>query len=117
MNVNNIITKALSPLGYPVEPITYTGKEKIYITFNYSDERAEMFEDNKPIIDIAFMQIHLYIPFELNYMTLKKQIRAKLFHAGFSYPEITIIPDDEQKINHLIFECETSGLSESESEE
>jgi hypothetical protein len=114
MDVNKLIIESLSPLGYPVEFITYTGKDKTYITFNCTDDRGEIFVDNKPIIDTVSMQIHLFIPNKVNYMKLKKQIRTKLINAGFTYPEITILADDD--INHLVFECEYSGISETEEE-
>lgn len=114
MNVNKLIINTLSPLGYPVEPITYTGIEKIYITFNYADDRGEVFADDMPIVDVAYMQIHLYVPFETNYMTIKKQIRSKLLAAGFTYPDITTMSENDTKINHIIFECIISGKSETE---
>ncbi len=114
MNVNNLIIESLSPLGHPVVPTVYTGKEKIYITFNYADDRGEIFTDNKPVIDIAYMQIHLFSPENFNNMALKKKIRVKLLEVGFTYPHIVSQYEADMKINHIIFECEIAGKAESE---
>lgn len=114
MNVNKLIIDALSSLEYPVVPTVYTGKEPIYITFNYVDDRGEVFADNKPLIDIAYMQIHLFAPGNFNYMNLKKKIRAKLLNAGFTYPQISVQYETDLNINHIIFECEIASKAESE---
>ena len=114
MNVNKLIIDTLKPLVPDVVPDVYTGTNKTYITFNYADDRAAIFADNEPQIDIASMQIHLFMPDTLNPMTLKKQIRSKLFRAGFSYPEITRVHEDDTKLNHIIFECDIEGEPESE---
>jgi len=114
MNVNSLIINTISPLGYPVVPSKYTGTNPTYIVFNYVDDRDEVFADNEPIIDIAYMQIHLFCPVTFNFHTLKKQIRSKLFKAGFSYPQITTLYEDETSKNHIVFECEIEGKSETE---
>jgi len=117
MNVNNLIINTLSTLTYPVEFNVYkpppgSTPNTIYFTFNYEDERAETFADNEPQIDVAYLQIHLFTPSGFNFMTLKKRVRAKLFKAGFTYPNITTLYEDEK--NHLIFQCEIEGQSETE---
>lgn len=119
MNVNKLIKDTLQPL-IPnvntllptVSPNVYTGTEKTYITFNYEDDRAIDFADDTPQTDIATIMIHLFTP--TNYMALKKQIRLKLFQAGFSYPSITEFYETDTKLNHIVFQCEIEGQSESE---
>lgn len=114
MNVNSLVINALSPLVSDVEPDNYKGDATTYITFNYSDDRAVEFADDIPIMDMAYLQIHLFCPEKFNFQTLKKQIRSRLFGAGFSYPQISSFYEDESKTNHIIFECSIEGQSETE---
>ena len=114
MNVNGLISNALKSLGHPVYPDKYTGTAETYIIFNYEDDRGEVFADDEPEIDKAYLQIHLFCPGNFNYMTLKKQIRSKLFRAGFSYPSITSLYEKDTDKNHIIFQCEIEGESETE---
>jgi hypothetical protein len=119
MNVNSTIVSALSPAGYPVEPMSYTGKEKKYFIFNYADDRGEVFADNEPQIDVASIQIHFFCPgspanSKFNYKTVIQQTRVRLLKAGFSYPVITEIYEKETGTNHIIFECSIDGQSETE---
>lgn len=114
MNVNENIIAALSPLGYPVEPSIYTGKSDKYFRFNYVDDRGEVFADDTPQIDRAYLQIHFFCPQSFNYMTLKKQARSKLFKAGFSYPSIAETDENDTGKHHIIFETDIDGESETE---
>ena len=119
MDVNELIITTLSPLNYPIDMDKYNPSvgevpSPIYITFNYEDDRGEVFADNKPKVDIAYIQIHLFAPESFNYMLLKKQIRSKLFKAGFTYAKVTQRHETDTKINHIIFQCEISGKSETE---
>ena len=81
MNVNSLITSTLQPLipnpDVKVPTVAfgmYRGTATTYINFNYVDDRAIIYADNKPQIDAAIVQVHLFIPRTLNHMTLKKQI-------------------------------------------
>lgn len=112
MNVNKLIIDTLSPLVPDVVPMAYTGTNDTYITFNYEDDRGEVFADDEPLIDIAYLQIHLFC--SGNFNTLKKQIRSKLFGAGFSYPAITTLYEEDTKKYHIIFQCSIEGNSETE---
>jgi hypothetical protein len=114
MNVNSTIVSALSPAGYPVEPGHCTGTAKTYYTFNYADNRGEIFADDEPQIDIASLQVHFFCPGNFNYKTVLKQTRSRLFKAGFSYPVITEDYEDETDTNHIIFECSIDGAPETE---
>lgn len=114
MNVNNLIITALKPLVADVVPGHYTGTAKTYIAFNYEDDRGELFADDEPEIDKAYMQIHLFTPGSFNYMTLKKQIRQALRKAGFSYPTVQSYYESDTDKNHIIFQCEIEGDSETE---
>ena len=112
MNVNQLITTTLSPLGLPIEQDIYSGNETKWITYSYADERATLHADDAPQIDTAEIQIHLFVPSKFNYFQLKKQIRSLLFGAGFSYATIVTLLEDN--IRHLVFECSVEGKSETE---
>lgn len=121
MNVNKLIIDTLTPIipnDTPGEPNVklnkYSGDSGTYVVFNYADDRGEVFADDAPEIDTASLQIHLFCPEKFNYMTLKKQIRSKLFQAGFSYPQISSLYESDTKLNHIIFECEIAGNPETE---
>lgn len=114
MNVNNLIISTLSPIVADVVPTKYTGTATTYITFNYEDDRGVAFADDTPIADVAYLQIHLFCPRTSNYHSKKTQIRKALFNAGFSYPQITSLYEDETETNHIIFQCEIEGNSETE---
>ena len=114
MNVNGLIVSTLKPLVPDVFPGHYTGTLPTYIVFNYADDRGEVFADDEPQNDIAYLQIHLFCPGKFNYMTLKKQIRSALFEAGFSYPSVTTLYETDTDKNHIVFQCEIDGLSERE---
>jgi hypothetical protein len=118
MNVNSLIISTLKPLVSTVVPNNYSGTADTYIVFNYADDRGGTFADDMPQDDIASIQIHLFCPGKFDYMTLKKQIRSKLFEAGFSYPSVQTFyekgstPSADK--NHIVFECEIEGQSETE---
>ena len=121
MNVNGLITTALQPLiANPdiTKPTVafgmYKGTAATYINFNYVDDRAVIFADNEPQIDVTIVQVHLFIPRTLNHMVLKKKIRSKLFNAGFTYPAVTTLEENDTDKFHIIFECEIEGNTESE---
>jgi hypothetical protein len=122
LNVNILIIDTLSPVVPNDTPDEaniklnkYSGTSETYVTFNYEDDRATHYEDNEPKIDTAFLQIHLFCPADFNYNTLKKQIRSKLYRAGFSYPQITgPFYEDETGKNHIVFQCQIDGQSETE---
>lgn len=114
MNVNPIIINALKSEGLPVVPGIYTGTADKYYTFNYEDDRGEIFADDTPQIDVVSIQVHLFVPLEFNYISIKKRTRSRLFGAGFSYPSITERDETDTKKKHIIFKCEIDGQSESE---
>lgn len=112
MNANRLIEDTLSPLEYPIDYMSYAGSAERYFTYNYSDDRAELYADDEPVNDIAYIQIHFFSPKTFNHMQLKKQVRERLFSAGFSYPRISSFYENDTDMNHLVFECEIEGISD-----
>lgn len=112
MTVNNKILKALKPFGMPVVLNHYSGTEKRYIEFDLYDDKGACFCDDYPEMDIVTIQVHLFLPMEENYLSLKKQIRNALYEAGFSYADITELTEPEatsqypKGIRHLTFETD-----------
>lgn len=112
MTVNETIIKALTPFGIPITPDFFGGDKKEYFTFNYADDRAEEFGDNAPLNVVAYMQIHYFAPMNKDYLTVKKKVRKALFDAGFTYPDVTDATITEDRIRHLVFECEIENEDE-----
>lgn len=108
MTANEVIIKALKPLGYPCEPDSYTGMEKKYFTFNCADERGGDFGDNEPGCILKSMQIHFFMPLneKRNPLAEKRQAREALFAAGFTYPVVTELTEPENNIRHIVYECD-----------
>ena len=108
MTTNQKIIGALKPFNRPVMPHLYDEeeekREKEYFTFNYADDRAVEFADDAPTHTVHYMQIHLFLPLDVNNLKLKKEVRNALFQAGFTYPAITMQPENNKM--HIIFECE-----------
>ena len=100
------IVEAVKPFGYPYEPDVYRGTEaERWITYNYSDDYASEFADDEPAVVIATVQVHLFLPIREDFYKIKQQIRKALFAQGFTYPEITVLTENET-IRHIIFECD-----------
>ena len=109
MSVNEKIISALQPLGYPVIPDLYAGVDQIYLTFNYST-RGQLFADDQPGYDIYLVQVHLFAPHGWNSVELRRQVKQKLFSAGFTWPESVDAGSSSQESRemgqHIVFECE-----------
>lgn len=109
MSLNETIIAALSPLGYPVVPDKYTGTEPVYLTFNYSRQGA-LFADDMPWLDVCLVQIHLFAPYGWDSVAARREVRQRLFAAGFTWPQETDAGagDDTEDPDgqHIVFECE-----------
>lgn len=98
------IIAAIEPFGFPYAPDIYEGGEESFFVYNYADERAVFYADDAPAAVKASVQVHLYIPAENNFITMKNEIREALFRQGFTYPEVTVLR--EKKKRHIVFECD-----------
>ena len=108
MSVNSIIKLCLETNGYPVDFMDYDGGALIYFTFNFADERGDMYGDDVPETVHSFIQIHFFSPKTFNHLALKNKVRNDLLALGFSYPTVQTFYEDDgvAKFNHLVFECE-----------
>ena len=109
MTVNERSIAALSPLGYPVVPDLYTGTQTVYLTFHYS-VRGAFFADDAPGYDVYLTQVHLSAPFGWDSVEARKEIKKRLFTAGFTWPEETDAGNETRAERadgqHIVFECE-----------
>lgn len=112
MTVNEKIKNALEPFGLPVTTDFFGGDVEEYFTFNYADDRAADFGDNGPLHVVAYMQVHYFGPMDKDYLAVKKKVRKALFDAGFTYPDVTDATVIEDRIRHLVFECEIENEDE-----
>lgn len=110
MSVDQVIIKALTPLGYPVVSEVYAGTEEKYIIFKHIADVGTNYGDNEPLCQIAYMEIHFCVPLvgdeQSDYQKVKQEIREALFEEGFTYPKITTVIDQENNIKKFVYECE-----------
>lgn len=100
------IVEVIKSFGYPYSPGVYEGEKKKYFTYNYADDRGGLYADNTPETTIVSVQVHFFLPLKENFIKEKNQIRQALFQQGFTYPEVTILTENEEKIRHIVFECD-----------
>jgi len=111
LTVNEKIVQAMKPFGLPVVADFFGGGNKEYITFNYSDSAA-LSGDDRPVEDVAEVQIHYFLPMDKDYLDIKRRMRAALLDAGFTYPDATVLAEPDGKTRHIIFECEVETEDE-----
>ena len=108
MNCNQLLIETLAPTELPVVQDEYTGKNKNYIVFIYTDEVPVLWSDNGVDADTAYIQLQLITPKNFNYFALKHQIRDLLEGAGFIVTSIQSWLGDEyngtDKVRQTIFE-------------
>lgn len=116
MNLNEIIIDLLRKTGLPVHQDECDGEEK-YIIFTYEDEVPAAYGDNRPIADVAYIQIQLITPKNFDYFFLKEKIRDLLEGANFLVRSIRSFLGSAyvgtEKMRQTIFNVEyTKGRSE-----
>lgn len=104
MSLNTRLVDSLTGLTpEPPAADTYKGDEKLYTVFNYTLIPADFGDDDAGHYR-ALVQVHLYAPHELNTVSLRKTIAARLAAEGFTRPSIT--PASDATGQHYVFECE-----------
>lgn len=117
MTVNEKIIQALRSFDVPVTADFFGGENEEYVTFNYVDDRAAVHGDDRPIEAKVEMQIHYFLPADKDYLEIKKRMRNALFQAGFTYPAVEVLIEQENTVRHIIFECEIENDDELEDQE
>ena len=113
-NINKIIVSALKPIGLPVAERLYEGKKDEYIVFNLTDDRGQDFGDDRPHADVAYLHVHYICPWSASYHDKRRQIRQALFDAGATWPEVSDLSDEAERVRHFVFEFEIENLYELE---
>ena len=113
MTAFSAIKTALASYGYPAVPGKYEGTQSRYFSYNYADNHGADFGDDDPGCDIADVQVHLFLPIvdpstkaKVNFLSLQQQVRRSLHEAGFTYPSVTVLREDDTNTWHLVYECE-----------
>lgn len=114
MTIHQKIKKALQDFGITVTEDFFGGDNEEYITFNLATDKAVMYADDDPEHDVASVQIHWFLPVEKNYLAGKKEIRRSLHENGFTYPEVTVIVEPDNKTRHIVFVCNVENDEELE---
>lgn len=100
------IIAAIEPFGFPHAPDVYREKAQRWFTYNYADDYGTDFSDDEPGAVIVSIQVHLFLPIDDNFIELKNKVRRAIFRNGFTFPEITVLTEDDEKLRHIIFECD-----------
>lgn len=100
------IISAIEPFGFPHAPDVYRDEAPRWFAYNYADDYGADFSDDNPGEVIASVQVHLFLPIDDDFISLKNKVRRALFGQGFTFPEITVMTEDNEKLRHIIFECD-----------
>lgn len=112
---NNRLMAALEPIA-PTQADEYIPDEErgavdTYIVFNYNSYPAD-FGDDAPGHEVYSVQVHLFCPSGVNSLSMRREIKAALAAAGFTWPAyINASGKDGQ---HHVFECQTAQAPEVE---
>lgn len=114
MNVFEKVKAAAGSIGIYACPDVYTeGIKDRWITYNLAYEQGEMYADDTAQDMRSGVQVHLFMPADENFFNLRKQLRNALVSQGFTFPKMVINQIEDNKIRHIVFECE-DDLNESE---
>ncbi len=101
------IVNAIKDFDLPYAPDLYTGTSSTgWFTYNYADDYGADYADDAPGAVVVSVQVHLLLPVKKNFIALKNQVRKSIFEQGFTFPQITILIEDN-KWRHIIYECDT----------
>ena len=105
------IPTVLQQIGLEIAQNVYKGSKKEYIVYNIATETPTDFADNTPQYDEVYVQVHLFLPKDKNYLAYQQKIRQLLFEAEFGYPSVALnVVEDETR--HICLE--TSNKQEVE---
>lgn len=114
MTIHQKIKNALKGFGIPVTEDFFGGDNEEYLTFNLVADKAVTHADDAPVHDVANVQIHWFLPVGKNYLARKKEIRKNLHDNGFTYPEVAVLVEPDNKTRHIVFVCDVENDDELE---
>lgn len=104
------IRKIAEKLKIEYAPDVYSGDAKRWITYNYKTIESRLFANDRAIEVVSGMQVHLFNPIAESSTQITKRFAEELEAAGFTYPEITVMVDQNPEYRHTIFEFETEDI-------
>ena len=105
MNSFEKIKAACDRIGLPAYPDFDTKGETTFVVYNIETEYPMLHGDDEPGALVCGVQVHLYLPAEENFFTIKKQLADSLFRQGFTYP-VTDLNSVEGQDRHIVLSCE-----------
>ena len=107
MSIGDHIIAAVAFSGLPCAYEVYGGSATTFLTYNMNSVPTN-FADDAPQHDRWLIQLHLFAQPTTDTTTLRNQIKAALFAAGFTYPSQVdaTAPDDPER--HVVFDFETA---------
>lgn len=110
------IRAALAFTKLPCQLDVYDGLEDTYLVM-HMDTLAADFADDAPCHDRHLIQVHLFAPFTRNTTQLRKEMRAALFAAGCTWPDVIDASENARSADgteqHVVLECElATGVDE-----
>jgi hypothetical protein len=106
MSMGDAIVAAVTPVVPICVPDLYTGAEKTYCTYNFTEIPAAFGDDTAHAVRYL-IQLHLFLPPETNPAALKRSLRRAILAAGFTAPTIT--PNNDEISQDYVFEFEDAG--------
>lgn len=103
MSINDAAIQAVSPIVPDCVPDHYDGDNKEYCVFRY-EEIGDDFGDDTANAVLYLFTLNWFLPLGVNPLEKKKQIKEALVNAGFTYPNVLNLSDEEGQ--HFVFECQ-----------
>lgn len=103
MTVDELLETAVSDIVPACSANRYAGQETTYVTWNYSTIPV-VFAESTPDAARHLIQVHLFLPYNVNPNSLKLQLARSLHGYGTTYPSIT--PAHDKDGQHYVLECE-----------
>lgn len=104
MSVESKLIAALASTGLPVALDLYTGTATTYIVFDYHSIPI-WHQDDEPEYEQVWITVNLHAPATTNLTARIAQIKAALFAAGYSYPDVLNLTTKEYG-RHVVFETQ-----------
>ena len=105
MSLNAELRRALACTGLPVVPHADARARNRCLVFSLTSVPAQ-WADNRPLLMMCLVQVHLFLPEGENGLSLRGEILAALNDAGWKDAEETDAGDGRQQ--HYVYECETA---------
>ncbi len=113
MNVFEKVKAAADSIHVPAFPDIYTkGDHDIWITYNLAYENGALFGDDIAGDLVSGVLVHLFLDKNINFFSIRASLRNALIQQGFTHPQMVLNSLEDNKIRHIVFECEDDEESE-----